>query len=232
MRNPFAASPAGIGDEADSVVVLGLGRFGRALALQLMEDGRQVLGVDSDDGVVQSLHGQLTQVARVDTTNEQALRQLAIDEFDTAVVGIGSHIESSILTASNLLGFGIERIWAKAISDAHGRILNRLGVPHVVFPEHDMGRRVAHRVTGGMQDFVEIDRGFALVTTTVPGDLAGRPLKDTDLRSRWNISVVAVKTSGGTWRHPSGDTVLTREDSVVVAGPLRAVERFSVMSSR
>lgn len=232
MRNPFASSPAGIGDEADSVVVLGLGRFGRALALQLMEDGRQVLGVDSDESVVQSLHGQLTQVARVDTTSEQALRQLAIDEFDTAVVGIGSHIESSILTASNLLGFGIERIWAKAISDAHGRILSRLGVQHVVFPEHDMGRRVAHRVTGEMQDFFEIDRGFALVTTSVPADLADRQLREVDPRSRYDVSVVAVKTSAGVWCHPSGDTVLTRDDSVVVAGPLRAVERFSALSRR
>ena len=233
MKNPFASRHPGVDAGGDgSVVVLGLGRFGRALALQLVEDGREVLGVDNDEEVVQSLHGVLTQVARADTTNEEALRQLAVPAFDDAVVGIGSHIEASILTSSNLLGFGVQRIWAKAISEPHGRILTRLGVHHVVFPESDMGRRVAHRLSGGIQDYVEVGDDFAMVTTSTPAELAGRALSTTGLRQRHDVTVVAHCAGGQGWCHATGETVLGPDDAVVVAGAVRAVERFAALTRR
>lgn len=233
MKNPFGTRQADVDVGGDgSVVVLGLGRFGRALGVQLVKDGREVLGVDNDEEVVQSLHGVLTQVVRADTTNEEALRQLAVPQFDHAVVGIGSHIEASILTSSNVLGFGVEQIWAKAISEPHGRILTRLGVHHVVYPEADMGRRVAHRLSGGIKDFVEIGSNFAMVTTSTPAELVGRPLGTTGLRQRHDVTVVAWCVDGGVWHHATGETVLGAGDSVVVAGAVRAVERFAALTRR
>lgn len=139
---------------ADSVVVIGLGRFGSALALELMASGTDVLGIDADEEIVQSLNGRLTHVVCADSTKEEALRQLSVHEFDRAVVGIGHDLQSSILTTSLLLRFGTATVWAKATSDAHGEILNQLGVHHVVYPEHDMGRREAHLVRNDLLDFI------------------------------------------------------------------------------
>jgi len=218
--------------EDSSVVVLGLGRFGRALALQLVEDGREVLGIDSDEGVVQSLHGVLTHVVRADCTSEDALRQLAVPDFDRAVVGIGTHVEASILTASTLLDFGITEIWAKAVTEPHARILSRLGVPHVVRPETEMGRRVAHLVGGSMQDFIEVGPDFAMVTTTAPSELVGRPLGQTGLRQKHEVTVVAVCRQGGGWTYATAETVLAPHDSVIVAGQVRAAERFAALAHR
>ena len=138
---------------ADSVAVIGLGRFGRALALELMAGGTEVLGIDGNEDIVQSLNGQLTHVVMADSTREDALRQLSVPEFDRVVVAIGSDIQSSILTTSLLMRLGVQQLWAKAVSDAHGLILEQFGVPHVVYPEKDMGRRVAHLVRGAMQDY-------------------------------------------------------------------------------
>ena len=149
--------------EADSVAVIGLGRFGSSLALELMASGTEVLGIDVDEDLVQALNGELTQVVRADSTKEEVLRQLAVDEFDRVVVAIGDDISASILTCSVLLSMKIPVIWAKAVDDQHGLILEQLGVHHVIYPEKDMGRRVAHLVRGAALDYIEIERGYALV---------------------------------------------------------------------
>ncbi|MFP5367124.1 MAG: potassium channel family protein, partial [Actinomycetes bacterium] len=175
----------GRGAQADSVAVIGLGRFGGSLALELEAQGTEVLGIDASEDVVQSYNGRLTHVVRADSTKEEVLRQLSVHEFDRAVVGIGSDLEASILTTSRLLTFERPEIWAKAISRQHGQILERLGVHHVVLPEHEMGERVAHLVTGRMLDFIEFDDDYALVKTVAPDIATGMPLGQSQVRSRY-----------------------------------------------
>ena len=131
------------------VVVIGLGRFGASLGRELCGHGSEVLGLDTDAHRVQRYADELTHTAIVDSTDVDALAQLGVPDFGHAVVAIGSDLESSILTTSLLSDFGIENIWAKATSRQHGKILERVGAHHVVLPEHDMGERVAHLVTGG-----------------------------------------------------------------------------------
>jgi trk system potassium uptake protein TrkA len=212
---------------ADSVVVIGLGRFGTALALELMAAGTDVLGIDDDEDIVQSLNGQLTQVVRTDSTKEEALRQLGVHEFDRAVVGIGTDIEASILTGSLLLNFQVPNIWAKAISLPHGRILEQIGIEHVVYPEHDMGRRVAHLVRGAMLDYIQFEDDFAMVKTVVPAELVGKRLGDTAVRSRHDVTVVAVHHTGAGFTYATADTVLEEGDTVIVSGRTAAAERFA-----
>ena len=154
--------------EADSVVVIGLGRFGSALALELMATGVEVLGIDGNEEIVQAHNGLLTHVVRADATKEETLRQLSVPDFDRVVVAIGTDIQASILTASLLLRLGIPSVWAKAVSDPHGVILEQLGVHHIIYPEKDMGKRVAHLVRGAMDDYIDIGEDFALVKTTPP----------------------------------------------------------------
>ncbi|MGY1750575.1 MULTISPECIES: potassium channel family protein [unclassified Modestobacter] len=215
---------------SNAVVVIGLGRFGSALALELMAAGTEVLGIDADPDIVQELNGRLTQVVRADSTKEEALRQLSVPDFDLAVVGIGTDVEASILTTSLLLSFGIEGLWAKALSEPHGRILRQLGVPHVIYPEHDMGRRVAHLVRGMVLDYIQFEDDFAMVKTRPPADTIGRRLGDTGVRTRHQVTVVAVKRPGEGFTYATADTVLEPDDVIIVAGRTKLAEKFSQLA--
>jgi trk system potassium uptake protein len=216
--------------ETAGVVVIGLGRFGTSLALELLESDTEVLGIDSDAKTVQALSGTLTHVVEADSTDEEALRQLSVHEFERAVIGIGTNLEASILTASVVLGFGVPHVWAKAISHSHARILEQLGVHHVVRPEHDMGRRVAHLVRGRMLDYIEFEDGFAMVRTRPPEVLLGRPLGETHIRREHGVTVVAVKRANEDFTYATAETVLESGDQVIVSGRTRHVERFSELT--
>ena len=163
---------------SDSVAVIGLGRFGGAVAEALVRLGHDVLGIDEDAALVQSWADRLTHVVQADTTDGGTLRRLGVQEFAHAVVGIGGDIEASVLTVLALSELGVEDIWAKALGEKHGRILERTGAHHVVYPEAAMGGRVAHLVTGKMIDFIEFDDGFAIVKTRAPREAEGKTLAE------------------------------------------------------
>ena len=216
--------------QADSVAVIGLGRFGGSLALELEAQGTEVLGIDSSEEIVQSYNGRLTHVVRADSTREEVLRQLSVHEFDRAVVGIGSDLEASILTTSRLLTFKKPQIWAKAISEPHAEILGQLGVEHVIRPEHDMGKRVAHLVRGSILDYVEFEDDFVMIRTQPPSEAQDRPLGVLGLRDKYGITIVAVKRPAGTWQHTTAQTVLYDEDQIIVQGPKNLAESFSTLA--
>lgn len=220
--------PARLAEE-DAVVVIGLGRFGSALAIELMNSGTEVLGIDGDEEIVQAHNGLLTHVVRADSTKEETLRQLSVADFSSVVVAIGSDIQASILTASLLLKLGIPNIWAKAVSEQHGEILEQLGVGHVVYPEKEMGKRVAHLVRGVMQDYIEIGENFALVKTTPPKDLIGVPLGKSRVRATHGVTVTAFNRPGVGWSYTTLDTVLEPDDVILIAGESRRVEAFSLL---
>lgn len=212
----------------NGVVVIGLGRFGRSLALELVAQGEEVLGIDGDPKVVAALAGRLTHIVEADSTNESAMRQLSVGDFSRAVVGMGTDIEASILSASIALELGVENVWAKAISASHARILEKIGVHHVVRPEHDMGKRVAHLVRGDViLDYIEFDDDYAFAKAPAPRGLYGRSLKGYGVRQEFGITVVAVKPAGGTFSYATPETVIHEGDQVVVSGPIKMVEAFA-----
>lgn len=211
--------------DAQSVAVIGLGRFGQALAIELVESGTEVLGIDTDEEIVQSMNGVLTHVVRADSTRDEALDQLGIDGFDRVVIAIGSDIQASILTASLLRRRGTVEVWAKAISAQHGLILEQIGVQHVVYPEAEMGRRVAHLVRGSMLDFVALDKDLVVAVTAVPGAATGGNLGKLQLREKYGVSVISVKRDQR-WTHVTPETALAPGETVVVMGPERQTERF------
>ncbi len=208
-------------------MVVGLGRFGKSLALELVDQGVEVLGVDSSSRTVESLAGRLTHVVEADSTNEAAMRQLAVGEFRRGVIGVGTDLEASILSASVLLTLGVKDVWAKAISHSHARILTQIGVPHVVRPEHDMGKRVAHLVSGRMMDYIEFDDGFAIAKTAAARELHGRPLSESMPRTRHGVTVVGVKRPSQGFTHAVPGTVVEPGDLLIVSGTRSEVERFS-----
>lgn len=214
----------------EPVVLIGLGRFGSAVALELTRRGVEVLAIDSSAKRVQGMAGRLTQVVTADCTDIEALRQLGVPDFYRAVVAIGSDIEASILVTSLLVELEIEDVWAKAISDHHGRILRRVGAHHVVYPEFEMGERVAHLVSGQLLDYMQIDDDFALAKIHPPREVVGIPLGESRLRSKYGITVVAVKSPDGTFTYAGYDTTLTYDDIILVIGRDDDIERLVELS--
>jgi trk system potassium uptake protein TrkA len=211
-------------------LVIGLGRFGGALARTLMELGHEVLGVDADARTVQDNADVLTHVVEADSTDPAAMAQIGAAEFRTAVVAIGSDMEASILTTALLADLGVERVVAKAITKPHGDILERVGAHRVVFPERDMGVRVGHTMTGRTIDYIQLDPGFALVEVTAPGEIVGKTLAGAEVRRRYGITVVCIKPAGGAFTYATPDTVVQEGDVLVVAGETERAEAFSELT--
>ena len=213
----------------EDILVIGLGRFGGSLAWELSELGHSVLGVDASEEIVANLSDRLAKAVVADSTKREVLEQLGAREFDHVVVGVGD-VEANILTVSELLAMGVEDLWAKAVTTAHARILKALGVVHVVSPEHDMGRRIAHQVTGKMVDYIELDDGFALVETKVPQELWGQTLANAQVRARFNVTVVCIKPPGEAFTYVEPSTILDRDALILIAGDTERVQRFAEMT--
>jgi trk system potassium uptake protein TrkA len=212
------------------VAVIGLGRFGSAVAESLSQLGHDVLAIDEDAALVQSWGERLAHVVQADTCNAETLRQLGAADFQHAVVGIGTDIEASVLTTLALSELGVPDIWAKAINRNHGRILERTGAHHVVFPEAAMGERVAHLVTGKMIDFIQFDDDFAIVKARAPKEALGRTLAESALRTRYGITIVGVKRPGIEFAYARPETVIEDGDLLIVSGGTREVERFAALA--
>ncbi|SMC85824.1 trk system potassium uptake protein TrkA [Lentzea albidocapillata] len=213
--------------QVSRVVVIGLGRFGSSLARELNARGTEVLGIDSDPAIVRRYADELTHAVVADTTDPEVMRQLGVDEFQRAVVGIGTDLEASIITTALLVDFHIPNIWAKAVSRQHGRILERIGAHHVVLPEHDMGERVAHLVTGRMLDYIEFEDDYAMVKTRAPEEAVGLPLGKSRLRSKYGVTVVGVKRPGQGFTYATADTVVNHHDVLILAGRTAEVEQVA-----
>lgn len=209
------------------IIVIGLGRFGSALAGTLVDLGYEVLGVDQSPERVQEHVERLTHVVEADTTSVRALRQIGAADAVTAVVCIGTGVEASILTTTALVDLGVKNVWAKAITEPHGRILQRVGAHHVVFPEADMGSRVAHLITGQMLEFLALDDDFVIAELVAPPELSGIALGESNLRAEYKVTVVCVKPSGGQFTYADRETVLSHSDLIVIAGHRADVERFT-----
>jgi trk system potassium uptake protein len=211
----------------DAVLVCGLGRFGSATAHALARLGHEVLAVDRDPHLVQQWAGRLTHVVEADSTSSEALTQLGCGDFGIAVVAIGTSVESSVLTAVNLVDLGVKQIWAKALTPTHGKILERIGVHHVVYPENDAGQRVAHLVTGKLMDYIEFDDGFAIVKMHPPKETQGFTLGESGIRRKYGVTVVGVKSPGEDFTYAVPETRVTAHDVLIVSGHSELIEKFA-----
>jgi trk system potassium uptake protein TrkA len=211
----------------DNVVVIGLGRFGGAVAESLINLGHEVLGIDSDERIVQDWSDRLTHVVQADAADTDAMRQLGVQDFSRAVVGIGTNLETSVLSVLTLAEMGVTEIWAKATSVKHGKILSQVGARHVIFPEAEMGERVAHLITGRMLDYIEFDDGFAIAKVRSPNEAVGRTLADVGLRTKWGITVVGIKLPGQDFTYARPETVVPPGCILIVAGDTKKVEQFA-----
>ena len=213
------------------VLVIGLGRFGAATAGQLDRLGREVLAIDTDGGLVQKWADRVTHTVQADARSIETLRQIGAEDFSIAVVAVGSSIEASVLITANLVDLRVPQIWAKAISQSHGKILERIGANHVIYPEREAGERVAHLVSGRMLDFIEFDDDFALVKMYPPKPIRNMRLGDSGVRRKYNVTVVGVKSPGKPFTYATAETVVSNHDLVIVAGTSTDIETFAALES-
>ncbi len=213
----------------DPVLVIGLGRFGIALARELARTGVEVLAVDGDEARVQRYAGMVSNIVRADATDPKALEELGAADFRTAVVAIGA-MEDSILAVSNLSELGVERIWGKALSYQHALILQRVGAHQVVQPEHDMGQRIAHLVTGEVLDYMRVATNWVIALTKPPRMLVGVALGQSKLREKHKITVIAVRPQGHEqFTHADLTTHLSYGDEILVMGMPADVNAFAAI---
>lgn len=219
--------------------VIGLGRFGSAMATTLAELGHDVIGVDGDDGRVQQLADVITHALQLDATDEKALRAAGIQDVDVAVVSIGENIESSLLVVMQLRELGIQTIVAKAVTPLHGRILEKLGVSRVIFPEREMAIRIAHSlVMPNVIDYIELSRDFSIVEVPAPDAFIGRTLKQLEIRPRLGLTLVAIKRRSGetgavvTNIAPSADEAIRQGDILALLGSNERLSQLDQLLTR
>jgi len=208
------------------VLVIGLGRFGSAIASTLDRLGQDVLAVERSTELIQQWAGRLPLV-EADAANPEALEQLGARDFSVAVVGVGSYLEASVLITANLVDLEVPQIWAKAISNEHARILQRIGAHHVVLPEADAGARVAHLVSGKLLDYIEVEDGFTIVKMRPPREVQGFTLAQSKLQERYGVTVIGVKSPGMEFQYATPETRIAATDLLVVSGHADLLERFA-----
>ncbi|MDY2941863.1 MAG: TrkA family potassium uptake protein [Varibaculum sp.] len=208
-------------------LVIGLGRFGMAVAATLTKLDREILAVEQSGRIIQQLQGRFPMV-QADATSMDALEQLGAAEFSSAVVGVGTSLEASVLITANLVDIGMPSIWAKAISLEHGRILKRIGAHHVVYPEFDVGQRTAHLVDGRMLDYIEMDRrGFSIVKMRPPKETHGFTLGELDIDGKYGVRVVGVMSPGEPFEYATSQTRIESGDIIIVFGDADLLEAFA-----
>jgi trk system potassium uptake protein len=211
----------------EDVLVIGLGRFGAEAALELQRLGHKVTAIEKDQALAESFSGRLAKIILADASQPRAIEAGHASSFKLAVIGIGSSVEASVLTAGNLIDAGIPSIWATAVSLEHARILARLGVHHVVQPEADSGLRVAHLVNGKLQDYIEFDDGYAIVKMAPPRETIGFTLAQSQIRSKYGVTVVGVKAPGEDFTHAVPETKVTAQHTLIVSGPSELIDRLA-----
>lgn len=205
--------------------VIGLGMFGTTVARELARFGNYVIGIDRDATEVNRLADDLSQAVVADSTDEAALREIGLDGYDVAIVAMGSHLESSIVSAITLKMVGVPEVWAKATTRMHHRILSKVGVDRIIHPEREMGLHIAQMLHNPLvRDYVSLGNGHHVVNIVVPERLAGRSVTDLDLANLFDLRCVGVMEGS---EFKGSDCVLSENDRLLILGQRSNLRRFA-----
>lgn len=200
-------------------VVIGCGRFGTSLALKLTELGAEVMVVDKSEETIQNIADSVTHAVQADATDENSIKALGISNFDVAIITIGSNIQSSILITLMVKELGVKNIIAKAQTDLHAKVLYRIGADRVVFPEREMGIRIAKNlVSANILDYIELAPDYSIVEVIAVDRWIGKTLMELNMRANYGINVMAIKHDGDIDIAVYADTIIKKGDVLVVIG--------------
>ncbi|WP_163103147.1 potassium channel family protein [Peribacillus alkalitolerans] len=207
--------------------VIGLGRFGGSICRTLAEQGMEVLAIDNDEDRVNEFAMIASHAVVGDTTDETVLKSLGIRNFDHVIVAIGDNIQASILTTLMLKELGVNRITVKAQNDYHEKVLRKIGADHVVHPERDMGRRIAHNVvSNNVLDYLELSDEHSIVEIVASKKMDGSTLIDLDIRAKYGINIVAIKRGQDIMVSPQANESIREGDILIVIGADQDINRF------
>lgn len=208
-------------------IIIGIGKFGESIATNLCKMGHDVLAVDIDEERVQYIANKVTHAVQADATEEGTLEALGVKHFDGAVVTIGESVQASILITLLCKELGIRHVLAKAQNELHAKVLYKIGADRVVFPERDMGLRVAHSlVSSSYLDYIELTPDYSIVELKAAKDWQGKSLKDLNIRAKYGINIMAIKQDDKVVVSPAADDVIQRDDVLVVIGKAEDINRF------
>lgn len=207
--------------------VIGLGRFGGSICRELSDQGMEVMAIDSNEERVNQFAMIASHAVVGDTTDEAVLKSLGIRNFDHVIVAIGDDIQSSILTTLILKELGVKNITVKAQNDYHEKVLRKIGADHVVHPERDMGKRIAHNiVSNNVLDYLELSDQHSIVEIVASSKLDGHSLIDLDIRAKYGINIVAIKRENEILVSPQASEVILQGDILIVIGADADINRF------
>nr|WP_280956779.1 TrkA family potassium uptake protein [Acetohalobium arabaticum] len=209
-------------------VVVGLGRFGTSVATSLAEEGYDVLAIDKEEDLVQEITDKVTHAVQADATDEDSLKTLGVNNFDVAVVSIGDDIQSSLLATLILKELGVEYVVVKAQTKLHGKVLNKIGADKIVYPERDMGVRVAYNlVTTNVLDYIELSPNYSIIEVLATDKLTGKTLRELELRAKFGINVIAIKKEENEINvTPEADDMVESGDVLVVMGQEKDLDKL------
>ncbi len=208
--------------------VIGLGRFGISVARRLHEAGQEVLGIDVNEERIDDAELYVTHAVIADSTDEKALSAIGIRNFDCVIVAIGNDIQSSILTVMILKDLGVKKVIAKALGKLHGKVLDRIGADWIVYPERDMGERVANQLLSpNMLNYIELSKEYNIEEIMIPERMAEKSLKELNIRAKYNVSAIAVFRDGNIIISPSPDEIIHKGDLLVMIGNREDLAEFA-----
>lgn len=205
-------------------VVIGLGRFGSSIATTLYSLGNDVLVIDKNEDLIQDIASEVTHAVQADATDENALKSLGIRNFDVAIISIGGDIQSSVMATLILRELGVKYIIAKGNGELHAKVLYKIGADRVVLPEKDMGVRVAHNIiSSSILDYIELSSDYSIMEVKAFEDWVGKDLKSLDLRKKYGINVIAIKTGEKINLNPAADDKVCKDNVIVAIGSKEAL---------
>ena len=214
-------------EKSKQYLVLGLGRFGESLAKSLYKLGQEVLAVDEDEETVEAIAPYVTQAVQIDATDEGALQALGVRNFDAAIVSIGQNMRDSILVCVLLKELGVPNLIAKATDDLHAKVLRKVGVDRVIFPERDMGARLAKSLlTPNVLEMIDLSDDYQLVEIILPMKWVGDTIIGVDVRRKYGISILAIHRGGQFIVSPTPDQMFETGDIILVLGKKDDIENI------
>ena len=210
-----------------SFFIIGLGRFGTALAIELCKQGNEVLALDAKNERVQAVADLVTRAVAGDARDPEVLRALGARNFDCAVVALAEDVGESALITLNLKELGVRRVVSKANSAVHRKVLEKIGADLVVFPEQEMALRLAHNLDNGdILNFIDLSDEYSMVERRLPAAWAGKSILQLDIRKNYHLTVIAVRRDGDMVVQPVRDFVFQEDDGLVVLGRNEYVRRL------
>ena len=210
-----------------SFVVIGCGRFGTSVAKTLYSLGNEVLAIDRSEELIQEISDEVTHAVQADVMDETVLKDLGLRNFDVAVISIGSDLEASIMATLIAKELGIKRVIAKAQSELHGKVLYKIGADKVIFPERDMGVRVAHNLTStNILDFIELSPDYSILEITALKEWEDKSLAQLKLSTKYGINVMAIKRGSNFMVSPNGESIIEKDNILVVIGSTTNIKKI------